>query len=102
MISRPSTFSIVAADSASGEVGVAVQLHRFYFQRPRSEDLVAVSAALEQEIGALLERLGRRAPSQDVWDALSDYMGWENLEERWAGRGRIDHRVLEHLRRGAV
>jgi len=26
-------------------------------------------------------------------------MGWENLEERWAGRGRIDPRVLEYLRR---
>jgi uncharacterized Ntn-hydrolase superfamily protein len=83
------------------ELARLLELHRFYFQRPRPADLVAVSAALEREIGALLERRGRRAPSQDVWEALSDYMGWENLEERWAGRGRIDPIVLEYLRRGA-
>jgi len=29
-------------------------------------------------------------------------MGWENLEERWAGRGRVDPRVLDHLRAHAA
>jgi uncharacterized Ntn-hydrolase superfamily protein len=84
------------------ELASLLELHRFYFQRPREEELVAVDAALEREIGALLERLGRRSPQQDLWDALYDHMGWENLEERWAGRGRIDPRVLEHLRSGVA
>lgn len=84
------------------ELARLLELHRFYFQRPREEDLVSADAALESEILSLLERLGRRSPGQDVWDALYDHMGWENLEERWAGRGRIDPRVLEHLRSGAT
>ncbi|HZD03088.1 MAG TPA: DUF1028 domain-containing protein [Actinomycetes bacterium] len=82
------------------ELGRLLELHRFYFQRPREEELVAVDAALEREIGALLARLGKRPPGQDLWDALYDHLAWENLEERWGGRGRIDLRVLEHLRRG--
>jgi uncharacterized Ntn-hydrolase superfamily protein len=82
------------------ELARLLELHRFYFQRPREEELVAADAALETEIGSLLDRLGRRSPGQDVWDALYDHMGWENLEERWAGRGRIDPRVLAHLRGG--
>jgi uncharacterized Ntn-hydrolase superfamily protein len=84
------------------ELAGLLGLHRFYFQRPRADELVAVGAALEAEIGSILERAGRRAPDQDVWDALYDYICWENLEERWAGRGRIDPRVLEHLRGGAA
>jgi uncharacterized Ntn-hydrolase superfamily protein len=86
------------------ELARLLELHRFYFQRPREDELVAVDAALEAEIGSLLDGLGRRSPGQDVWDALYDHMGWENLEERWAGRGRIDPRVLAHLRsrRGAA
>jgi uncharacterized Ntn-hydrolase superfamily protein len=75
-----------------------LELHRFYFQRPRDDELVAVDAELEAEIAAILERLGRRSPGQDLWDALYDHMGFENLEERWAGRGRIDPRVLAYLR----
>ncbi len=82
------------------ELARLLALHRFYFQRPRDDELVAVDAALETEIASILERLDRRSPGQDVWDALYDHMGWENLEERWAGRGRIDPRVLAYLRGG--
>lgn len=81
------------------ELARLLELHRFYFQRPADADLVAADPALEAEIGELLDSLGKRSPGQDLWDALYDYMGWENLEERWAGPGRIDPRVLEYLRR---
>lgn len=83
------------------ELARLLDLHRLYLQRPSEEEVMDASPALEDEIGDHLLRLGKRAPDQDLWDALFDYMGWENLEERWVGRGRIDPRVLEYLRRHA-
>ena len=53
---------------------------------------------MEAEIRDLLSKLGRLDDGKGLWDSLSDYMGWENLEERWAGPGRIDPRVLDYLR----
>jgi uncharacterized Ntn-hydrolase superfamily protein len=88
-------------DEPIEELAGLLSLHRLYFDRPREDELIAADAALEAEIATLLAELERLPPGQDVWDALSDYMGWENLEERWAGRGRIDPRVLEYLRRHA-
>jgi hypothetical protein len=49
----------------------------------------------------MLEGLGKLRPDQDLWQALEEYMGWENLEERWVGRGQLDPRVLEYLRNHA-
>jgi uncharacterized Ntn-hydrolase superfamily protein len=86
-------------DQPIEELAGLLALHRLYFQRPRQEDLIHADAALEAEITAMLTNLDRLGPGGDLWDALSDYMGWENLEERWAGRGRIDPRVLEYLRK---
>ena len=79
-----------------------LDLHRLYFGRARDEDLIAVDNALEWEIRGHLESLGQAEPGADLWPALEDYMGWENLEERWAGPGRIDPRVLEYLRAHAA
>jgi uncharacterized Ntn-hydrolase superfamily protein len=80
------------------ELAGLLSLHRLYFGRPQESDLLQADAALEAEIEEMLAALGRLQPGRDVWEALSDYMGWENLEERWAGRGRLDPRVLEYLR----
>jgi uncharacterized Ntn-hydrolase superfamily protein len=88
-------------DAPIEELARLLELHRFYFQRPADADLLAADPALEAEIGELLDSVGKRSPDQDLWDALFDYMGWENLEERWAGPGRIDPQVLEYLRRDA-
>lgn len=83
------------------ELARLLDLHRFYFDRPAPDEVIAAGEELTAEIASLLERLGRRPAGRDVWDALFDYMGWENLEDRWVGLGRIDPRVLEYLRRDA-
>ena len=75
-----------------------LDLHRLYFERPRDEDLIDADTELEAEIAERLDRLGKRSEDRDVWDDLFDYMGWENLEERWADKGRVDPRVLAYLR----
>jgi uncharacterized Ntn-hydrolase superfamily protein len=85
-------------DDPIEELARILDLHRLYFDRPREEDLLEADAALEAEIAEALRSLGRPGEGVPVWDALWDYMGWENLEERWAGPGRIDPRVLAYLR----
>jgi len=89
-------------DEPIGELAKLLDLHRLYFGRPRDEDLIVADDALEREIRGHLESLGKAEPDADLWSALEDYMGWENLEERWAGPGRIDPRVLEYLRTHAA
>jgi uncharacterized Ntn-hydrolase superfamily protein len=83
------------------ELGRLLGLHRLYFAKPDERTLIDVDAVLQGEIEAALNRLGKLRPERDIWDDLFDYMGWENLEERWAGRGRIDPEVLVYLRRQA-
>ena len=85
-------------DEPIEELSRLLSLHRLYFERPHEKDLIDADLALEAEIRALLTRLDRLDPGKDLWESLSDYMGWENLEERWAGPGRIDPRVLDYLR----
>jgi uncharacterized Ntn-hydrolase superfamily protein len=81
------------------ELARLLDLHHLYFDRPREEDLVSADDALSAEIADRLRHLGKLEAGRNLWDALFDYMGIENLEERWAGPGRIDPRVLEYLRR---
>ncbi|HJV04536.1 MAG TPA: DUF1028 domain-containing protein [Actinomycetota bacterium] len=80
------------------ELARILDLHRLYFERPREEDLLDADAGLEREIDERLRALGKRSHDRDLWDDLFDYVGWENLEERWAGKGRVDPRVLTYLR----
>jgi uncharacterized Ntn-hydrolase superfamily protein len=89
-------------DEPIEELARLLDLHALYFERPMEADVLSVDGEGEADLRAMLERLGRIEPAQDVWDALSGYMGWVNLEERWVGRGRIDPRVLDHLRRDAA
>jgi len=88
-------------DEPIEELAALLAWHRLYFGRPREEDLIAVDSDLEAELRRMLVDLGRLQPQQDLWAGLEEYMGWENLEERWAGPGRLDPRVLEYLRRRA-
>ena len=73
---------------------------RLYFGRPVEAELIAVDAGLADEIRSSLSSLGRLPEDAELWGALEDYMGWENLEERWPGR--IDPRVLAYLRAHAA
>ena len=85
-------------DDPIEELARLLELHDLYFQRPREEDLIVADRPLQEELARLLQDAGWPDPGRDLWDALFDYMGRENLEERWAGPGRIDPRVLEYLR----
>ena len=67
-----------------------------------ASDASETDDAIEAEVAELLGGLGKHEEGADLWNSLSDYMGWENLEERWAGPGRIDPRVLEYLRAHAT
>jgi uncharacterized Ntn-hydrolase superfamily protein len=88
-------------DAPIEELAGLLSLHRLYFERPAEDELITVDPTMEGEIQRMLVGLGKLQGDQDVWTALGDYMGWENLEERWAGRGRIDPKVLEYLRNQA-
>ena len=89
-------------DEPIEELARLLDHHELYFGKTPEEELIDVGPELEEEIRTSLGRLGRLDSQADLWDQLSDYMGWENLEERWAGPGRIDPRVLEYLRAHAT
>lgn len=76
-----------------------LELHNLYFERPKESEILDVNPDLEAEIRAKLGRLGWLSPETELWKTLEDYMGWENLEERWVGAGRIDPKVLQYLRK---
>jgi uncharacterized Ntn-hydrolase superfamily protein len=75
-----------------------VELHDLYFNRPDPATLLPLEGDLEREVAAALERLdysldryGGLRPALEVW------IGTENFEERDVP-GKIDPRVLDHLR----
>ena len=86
-------------DQPIEELARLLDLHHLYFQRSDPSELIEADDRLQAEIGLHLERVGKRR--DDLWKDLQEYMEWENLEERWAGPGRIDPRVLDYLRRHA-
>jgi uncharacterized Ntn-hydrolase superfamily protein len=85
-----------------GELARLLDLHRLYFGRSPEAEVIDADPGLEAEIRGHLERLGRLEPDGDLWQALGDYMGWENLEERWVSPGRVDPKVLDYLRAHAA
>ncbi len=89
-------------DEPIEELARLLDLHRLYFGRSPEAEVIDADSGLEAEIRGHLERLGKLQPDGDLWKALEDYMGWENLEERWVGPGRVDPRVLEYLRAHAT
>jgi uncharacterized Ntn-hydrolase superfamily protein len=87
-------------DEPIEELARLLELHHLYFQKADESQLIESDEKLEGEIRDMLERLGKLR--DDLWASLAEYMAWENLEERWAGPGRIDPAVLEYLRRHAA
>jgi uncharacterized Ntn-hydrolase superfamily protein len=89
-------------DEPIEELARLLDLHRLYFDRSPESLMITADPRLEEEIREHLARLGKIEPDADLWRALEGYMGWENLEERWAGPGRVDPEVLEYLRAHAA
>ncbi|HYO60484.1 MAG TPA: DUF1028 domain-containing protein [Actinomycetota bacterium] len=81
------------------------RIHSLLFPRPESLEFVAVDHELAGEIRYLLSQLGYDAGSgggepydERLRGALYEYVGTENLEERWSDDAVIERGVLEHLR----
>ncbi len=78
-------------------------VHQYYFGE--TIEVVPIDAALAGEIQGSLAKLGfYRGPASGAFDAatrqaLLDWMGWENLENRERKGAEVDGLVLAHLRR---
>jgi uncharacterized Ntn-hydrolase superfamily protein len=88
---------------AVNELRRVLRLQRLYFPSPGSLDFVPIDDDLAAELRGHLRALGFRAPACSGYDdalrrALFEWVGTENLEERWADDARIEKRVLDALR----
>jgi uncharacterized Ntn-hydrolase superfamily protein len=79
-------------------------LHRLYFPRPEDREFIDLDPEVVGELRNLLSRVGYNTGVEaDRYDAplkkaLFEYVGTENLEERWTDEPQIELSVLEHLR----
>lgn len=81
------------------------RIHSLLFPRPESLEFVPIDAELAGELRYLLSQLGYDGGSgggetydDGLRNALYEYVGTENLEERWSDDAVIERRVLDHLR----
>jgi len=86
-----------------GELRRLWDLHGFYFPRPEHLEFVPIDASLAAELRSALTARGYSPGHGEGYDAhlkkaLFDYVGTENLEQRWTDEDSIERRVLEHLR----
>ena len=83
------------------ELARLLDLHDLYFGTSREEDLLPLKGPLVSEVGSLLASVGHTPCSEqpaDVRQALWDWAGVENLEERVPESEVIDPVVLRVLR----
>ena len=89
------------------ELARLLGLHRLYFNRPTPDQLTPITPDIARELQAVIRRSGHYSGEIDgVWDdaaksAFWDFVGEENLEERWsldAAPDMIDAVTLEYLR----
>ena len=78
-----------------------VELHDLYFCRPDPETLLDLDEELRQEVTSALRALDYDPEPEGFEPAFERWVGTENFEERYVA-GKIDPRVLEHLRRQAA
>jgi uncharacterized Ntn-hydrolase superfamily protein len=90
-----------------GELARLLGLHRLYFRRPSPDQLTPVTPEIARELQAVIRRSGHYSGEIDgVWSdaaksAFWDFVGEENLEERWsldAEPDMIDTVTLEFIR----
>jgi uncharacterized Ntn-hydrolase superfamily protein len=92
---------------AVNELARLVDLQRLYFPPPGSLEFLALDDELSAEVRAHLRVLGFGTDEASGYDdalrgALFDWVGVENLEERWSDDARIERTVLERLRRAST
>ncbi len=86
-----------------GELERLFEIHRLLFPRPEDLEFVPVDDELAMELRRRLADCGYAAPEGAGYDdglrkRLFEYVGTENLEERWSDEPKIERRVLEYLR----
>jgi uncharacterized Ntn-hydrolase superfamily protein len=77
-------------------------VHGFYFPRPEHLEFVPIDAEVAAELRGALAARDYSPGHGDGYDeglkrALFDYVGTQNLEQRWTDGNAIERRVLEHL-----
>lgn len=79
-----------------------LEIHRLLFPRPEELDFIDISDELARELAGHLSRASYPVESgtydDELRKALYEYVGTENLEERWTDDAKIERRVLEYLR----
>lgn len=78
--------------------------HRLLIPRPEDLEFLPVDDALAGRMRAKLSQKGYEAGSGSGYDdalrkALYDYVGTENLEERWTDEPKVDRGILDYLER---
>ena len=82
-----------------------LELHKLYFFKSKSEDLLPLEGEVAREVQEILSELGYYSGEiNGLYDeatrkALFDFSSIENLEERWQEGAYIDPVVLEFMRR---
>lgn len=78
------------------------EIHRLLFPRPEELDFIDVDDGLAVELAGRLSDAGYSVESRTYDDALKkalfEYVGTENLEERWTDDPKIERGILEYLR----
>jgi uncharacterized Ntn-hydrolase superfamily protein len=86
------------------ELARLLDLYKLYFFESDESELLLIDDSLARELQRMLADLGfYKADVTSIYDettknALWEFSGVENLEERWQDDTRIDPRVLEFLR----
>ncbi|WP_108664137.1 DUF1028 domain-containing protein [Euzebya rosea] len=75
-----------------------LEVRDFHFDRTPPSAWFPLEGEVRGEVAALLRRGGWLDDHTALPAALMDFMGWENLEERWADDDHVDPVVLAHLR----
>lgn len=74
-------------------------LHRLVMPRPEELDFIDIDDAIVAELRSLLEVPGDLSYDGRLKTALLEFVGTENLEERWTDDLRLERGILDHLRR---
>lgn len=85
------------------ELSRLLDIHRLLFPHPDDLDFVPIDAAVAGDLRGLLSGLGYEVGAGESYDdalrkAMFEYVGTENLEERWSEDPKIDLKVLDYLR----